>query len=230
MDDTQRLRLIGEAAAAEVPDGATIGLGTGSTANAMLHALGERVRSGLAVTGVTTSETTTRLASELGIPVVPLDEVEVLDLGIDGADEIDPELNLVKGKGGALLYEKLVAERTRRFIVIASSEKLVDQLGTRLPLPVEVVPFGHTHTMRVIASQGLSPVLRLRDDGTPFVSDGGHYIVDCSTGPIADAANLAASLKAITGVVEHGLFIGMTAVALTVDADGVVARHNAGAG
>lgn len=230
MDDTQRLRLIGEAAAAEVPDGATIGLGTGSTANAMLHALGERVRSGLAVTGVTTSETTTRLASELGIPVVPLDEVEVIDLGIDGADEIDPELNLVKGKGGALLYEKLVAERTRRFIVIASSEKLVDQLGTRLPLPVEVVPFGHTHTMRVIASHGLSPVLRLRDDGTPFVSDGGHYIVDCSTGPIADAANLAASLKAITGVVEHGLFIGMTAVALTVDADGVVTRHKAGAG
>jgi ribose 5-phosphate isomerase A len=179
---------------------------------------------------VTTSEATTRLAAELGIPVVPLDEVESLDLGIDGADEIDPELNLVKGKGGALLYEKLVAKRTRRFIVIASSEKLVDQLGTRLPLPVEVVPFGHTHTMRVISSLGLSPVLRLRGDGTPFVSDGGHYIVDCNTGPIADAANLAASLKAITGVVEHGLFIGITAVALTVDADGVVTRHKANAG
>jgi ribose 5-phosphate isomerase A len=230
MDDTQRLRLIGEAAAAEVPNGATIGLGTGSTANAMLHALGERVREGLTVTGVTTSEATTRLAGELGIPVVPLDEVELLDLGIDGADEIDPQLNLVKGKGGALLYEKLVAERTRRFIVIASSEKLVDQLGTRLPLPVEVVPFGHTHTMRVISSLGLSPVLRLRGDGTPFVSDGGHYIVDCNTGPIADAANLAASLKAITGVVEHGLFIGITAVALTVDADGSVTRHKAKAG
>jgi ribose 5-phosphate isomerase A len=164
MNDTQRLRLIGEAAAAEVPDGATIGLGTGSTANAMLRALGQRVREGLTVTGVTTSEATTRLAGDLGIPVVPLDEVESLDLGIDGADEIDPELNLVKGKGGALLYEKLVAERTRRFIVIASSEKLVDQLGTRLPLPVEVVPFGHTHTMRVISSLGLSPVLRLRGD------------------------------------------------------------------
>jgi ribose 5-phosphate isomerase A len=225
MDDADRMRAIGEAAAAEVPDEATVGLGTGSTANAMLHALAARVRDGLRVTGVTTSEATARLCAELGIPVTELDRVDALDLGIDGADEIDPQLNLVKGRGGALLYEKLVAERTNRFIAIGSSEKLVTQLGTRLPLPVEIIPVGHVHTMRTLAAMGLVPTLRLLDDSSPFVTDGGHYIADCATGPIGDAARLGAAIKALTGVVDHGLFVGIASMAITIDSDGVLARH-----
>lgn len=225
MDDAQRLQRIGERAAAEVPDGALIGLGTGSTADAMLEALGARVRDGLRVTGVATSDQTTRRAGELGIPLVSLEEIERLDLCIDGADEIDPALNLVKGKGGALLYEKLVAERTRRLIIVATSEKLVNQLGTRLPLPVEVIPFGFTHTMQSIADMGLNPTLRMGKNGSPFVSDGGHYILDCETGSIENPQELATTLKHITGVVEHGLFVGMTTMALTVDRDGVVSEH-----
>lgn len=225
MDDAQRLAAIGERAAAEIPDGAMVGLGTGSTANAMLAALGERVRDGLIVTGVATSEQTARRARELGIPLAALDEVDGLDLCIDGADEIDPYLNLVKGRGGALLYEKLVAQRTNRLIVIASSEKLVDRLGSRLPLPVEVVAFGHTHTQRAIARLGLTPALRLNGNGSPFVTDGGHVIVDCDAHGIAEPAALASALKAITGVVEHGLFVGMASLALTIDATGVVSEH-----
>lgn len=226
MDDAERLRLIGERAAAEVPDGALVGLGTGSTANAMLTALAVRIRDGLAVAGVATSQETIRRCGELGIPLVTLDEIDRLDLGIDGADEIDPQLNLVKGKGGALLYEKIVAERVERFIVIASSEKIVDRLGTRLPLPVEVIPFGHTHTQGAIARIGLEPALRRNADGTPFVTDGGHYIFDCASNGIADPGSLAATLKAITGVVEHGLFVGMATMALTIDEAGTITEHD----
>ena len=225
MDDAQRLRLIGERAADEVPDGATIGLGTGSTADAMLTALGARIRQGLRVTGVATSARTIARAREVGIPLTSLDEVASLTVCIDGADEIDPDLNLVKGRGGALLYEKLVAERSERLVIIASAEKLVDRLGTRLPLPVEVVPFGCSHTARLVARLGLEPALRVTDDGQPFVTDGGHHILDCETHGIDDPAALAASLKAFTGVVEHGLFVGMASLALTIDPEGVIAEH-----
>lgn len=228
MDDARRLQRIGERAAAEVPDGALVGLGTGSTADAMLTALGARVQDGLTITGVATSESTMARARDLGIRLVALDDVDQLDLCIDGADEIDPRLDLVKGRGGALLHEKLVAGRASRLIIIASSEKLVDRLGTRLPVPVEVVPFGHTHTRRALAELELNPTLRPGKNGSPFMTDGGHLIYDCDTGPIEDAAALASVIKAITGVVEHGLFVGMASFALTVDADGAITTHAAG--
>lgn len=225
MDDATRLQRIGERAAAEIPDGAYVGLGTGSTAAAMLEALAVRMRDGLQVTGVATSEATKAACTRLGIRLVGLDEVDRLDLCLDGADEIDSDLNVVKGKGGALLYEKLVAMRALRFIIIASAEKLVDRLGTRLPLPVEVVPFGHLHTKVAIEELGLEPNLRLNDDSTPYVTDGGHYILDCETDGIANAAELAVQLKSITGVVDHGLFIGMADQALTIDAHGTITEH-----
>jgi ribose 5-phosphate isomerase A len=225
MDEAQRLQVIGERAASEVSDGDKVGLGTGSTANAMLDALAARVRAGLQVNGVATSDSTRARCAQLGIPLLDLDEVDHLDLCIDGADEIDPNLNLVKGKGGALLYEKLVALRTDRLIIIASSEKLVTRLGTRLPVPVEVVPFGHHHTAKALAELGLRPVLRQTSDNAPFITEGGHYIFDCESGGIDDPVALGASLKSITGVIDHGLFTGMTALALTIDESGTVAEH-----
>jgi ribose 5-phosphate isomerase A len=217
MDDASRLARIGERAAAEIHDGALVGLGTGSTAEAMIRALGERVGAGMAVTGVTTSERTSAQATALGIPLVSIDDVDRLDLCIDGADEIDPDLNIVKGRGGALLWEKLTARRARRYIIIALSEKLVEQLGTRLPLPVEIVPHGWRHTSESLVPLGLHPVLRTDSTGDPYITDGGHYIVDCDTGGIDDAVALARSIKALTGVVDHGLFIDMVDLVLTID-------------
>lgn len=225
MDDQARMRMLGKRAAAEVSDGDFVGLGTGSTAAAMIEELAIRVSEGLSVTGVATSEATKIQCSRLGIPLAELDEVEFLDLCLDGADEIDPNLDVVKGRGGALLYEKLVALRSKRLIIIAASDKLVDRLGTRLPLPVEVVPFGYLHTRSLIMDLDLEPVLRLNADATPFVTDGGHFIFDCGNHGITNAGLLAIELKAITGVVEHGLFIGMADLALTIDGEGSIVEH-----
>jgi ribose 5-phosphate isomerase A len=219
-----RLVRLGEAAAALIEDGQTVGLGTGSTANAMIEALGRRVTEGLCITGVVTSRQTKDLASQVGIPLRSIDEVETIDIGIDGADEIDSNLTLIKGRGGALLYEKIVAERCRRFVVIAATEKLVDCLGLRLPLPVEIIPFGCTHTARAVASLGLSPTLRHTGSGEPYTSDGGHYVLDCAPHHITDPIALAGRIKAITGVVEHGLFCGLVTEAMVVDEEGAVRR------
>jgi len=226
MESNERLARLGERAAAEVADGSTVGLGTGSTAEAMIRALGARVAEGLTVTGVATSNRTIALARSLDIPLAALDDVERIDLCIDGADEIDPNVDVVKGKGGALLFEKLVARQAHRYLIIASDEKLVTRLGTRLPLPVEIVPLGWKATARAIAALGLDPTLRSKDDGSPYVTDGGHWIVDCNppAGGIPDPAGLAADLKAIVGVVEHGLFIGMADLALTIDEAGAIAE------
>jgi ribose 5-phosphate isomerase A len=224
MDDAARLRRIGERAAAEVESGMRVGLGTGSTARAMLEALAARVTDGLQVTGVATSESTRAACARFHIPLVELDDVDHLDLCLDGADEIDPQLDVVKGRGGALLHEKLVAMRARRLVIIASAEKLVSQLGTRLPLPVEVVPFGYRHTGLLIENLGVVPVLRRNEDATPFLTDGGHYILDCECNGIANASELAAKLKSISGVVDHGLFIGMADLVLTIDTDGTVSE------
>lgn len=224
MDSAERLRRIGERAAAEVKDGMLVGLGTGSTAEAMLHALGARVAAGLRITGVTTSQRTTDLATTLGIPLVALDDVTSIDLCIDGADEIDPQANVVKGRGGALLYEKLVARQADRYVIIASSEKLVSKLGVRLPLPVEVVPVGWRYTGEGLAALGLTPALRRAANGAPYITDGGHYILDCNApeGGFADPEGLADQIKALTGVVEHGFFMGMADLALTIDEAGVI--------
>lgn len=225
MDSSDRLRRIGQRAAAEIPDGAIVGLGSGTTAEAMVRALGVRVAAGLRLTGVATSSRTAALASSLDIPMKPLSSIDQLDLCIDGADEIDPALNLVKGRGGALLHEKLVAVQARRLVIIAASEKLVDHLGSRLPLPVEVIPFGWRHTADRIRALGLAPTRRMLADGTPFLTDGGHYILDCIGLELETPAAMAPALKAVTGVVDHGLFIGMADLALTIDEHEVISEH-----
>jgi ribose 5-phosphate isomerase A len=222
VDDAARLARLAEAAAGIVEDGMLLGLGSGSTAEATIRALGRRVAAGLRVTGVPTSTRTERLAHELEIPLRALDEVERLDLGIDGADEIDPHLNVVKGRGGALLYEKLVALACERYLIVAAAEKLVKQLGTRMPLPVEVVPVGWKQTAARVEQIGCRATLRCGTDGSPFVSDGGHYVLDCVSGPITDVNELAGAIKSITGVVDHGIFAGLADWAMVVDPDGTV--------
>lgn len=228
MPTGERMLRLAQRAADEVRPGMLAGLGSGTTAEAFVEELGRRVAAGLRFTGVATSLRTRSLAESLGIPIMPLDEVETLDLGIDGADEIAPDLDVVKGRGGALLYEKLVAVRARRYVIIAASEKLVTRLGTRMPLPVEVIPYGWAHSARTLEPLGLRPVLRMAANGQPFVTDGGHYIVDCATGPIADPAALAREIKALTGIVDHGLFVGLASAAMTIDEAGGIAVRERG--
>jgi ribose 5-phosphate isomerase A len=209
-----------------VREGMTLGLGTGSTAKHFVELLGERVRAGLKIIGVPTSEATRAEAVRCGISLTTLDDVDRLDLTVDGADEIDPSLELIKGGGGALLREKIVAAASDRMIVIADDSKWVEVLG-RFPLPIEVIPFGLAATQRGIgkafAQAGLSGqmVLRKGRDGHVFVTDGGHWIVDAHLGRIADAPRLAGLLSAIPGVVEHGLFIGLASTAMLAGAGGI---------
>jgi ribose 5-phosphate isomerase A len=209
-----------------VRDGMRLGLGTGSTAKHFVELLGEKVRSGLNVIGVPTSETIRADAERCGVALSTLDELDRLDLTVDGADEIDPHLNLIKGGGGALLREKIVAASSDRMIVIADDSKWVQTLG-RFPLPIEVIPFGLAATRRAIenafAASGVSGQLQVRKgkDGHGFVTDGGHWIVDAHLGAIPDAAALAKSLAAIPGVVEHGLFIGLATTALLAGPAGI---------
>jgi len=223
MTTEERIVILATKAATEVQDGMVVGLGSGSTAEAVVRALGVRVTEGLSVSAVATSSNTASLATSCGIRLVEMDSIDQLDLGIDGADEIDPDLNLVKGRGGALLWEKLVAQSCDQFVVVSSFEKLVDQLGTRMPLPVEITPFGWKQTLRRVESLGCTPVLRTKTgSGLPYETDGGHYILDCATGAIAQPISFAFALKEITGVVDHGLFIDMATKALIVDAEGNV--------
>src|SRR6202790_1614491 len=216
-----------------VSDGMKLGLGTGSTAKHFVELLGERVRSGLRVLCVPTSEATRADAQRCGIPLTTLDEIDRLDLTVDGADEIDPALNLIKGGGGALLREKIVAAASDRMIVIADETKWVEALG-RFPLPVEVIQFGLAATQaaisRAFAESGVSGqmVLRKGKDGHVFVTDGGHWIIDAHLGRIIDAPRLAGLLNPIPGVVEHGLFIDLATTAVLAGAQGirVVARNS----
>jgi len=218
-----------------VRPGMRLGLGTGSTAKPFVEMLGERVRGGLDVIAVPTSEATRALAEQCGIGLTTLDETPALDLTIDGADEIAPDLALIKGGGGALLREKIVAAASARMVVIADSSKWVAALG-RFPLPIEVVPFGLGATERAvaaaIAATGNSGPLALRRDkaGHAFVTDGGHFILDAALQKIADPRSLANRLAAIPGVVEHGLFIGLAQVAVIAGPEGrrVVERPGTG--
>jgi len=207
-----------------VEPGMTLGLGSGSTAAHMVRLLGERVRAGLAVRGVATSRATEALAAEAGIPLLTLEDVTRLDLTIDGADEVDRALRLIKGGGGALLREKVVASVSDRLVIIADRSKRVERLGA-FPLPVEVVRFAWKVVAEALGADGAQVVLRMRD-GAPFVTDEGHYILDCAFGAIADPEALAARIGAIPGVVEHGLFIDMADVAIFAGDDGeeVVSR------
>lgn len=209
-----------------VQPGMRLGLGTGSTAKHFVDLLAERVRGGLAVVGVPTSEATRAQAASLGVPLTSLDETPELDLTVDGADEFDPSLRLIKGGGGALLREKIVASASARMIVITDSSKGVERLG-RFPLPVEVAPFGAEATRRGIAGAlnlaGCAGDIALRRsaDGAVFVTDGGHYIFDCSLGAIPDAEALAERLARVPGVMEHGLFLGLADAIIVAAESGV---------
>jgi ribose 5-phosphate isomerase A len=225
--DTESQKRAAAARALEfVRTGMRLGLGTGSTARCFVELLAERVRAGLDVLAVPTSEATRVDAERLGIPLSTLEETPQLDVTVDGADEIDPDLNLIKGGGGALLREKIVASASASMIVIADQSKWVRVLG-RFPLPIEVVPFGLAVIRAAVeaacAGAG-SPgpaLLRRNKDGHAFVTDGGHWILDAALGRISDPRELAARLRAITGVVEHGLFIGLARTALVAGETGV---------
>ena len=210
----------GRAAAKLVQDGNVVGLGTGSTAYFAVIALGERVKAGLKIIGIPTSVATADLARAVGIPLTTLDEHPEIDITIDGADEVDPKLNLIKGGGGALLREKVVATASKKMVVVADSSKVVAALG-KFPLPVEVIAFARTVIEKKITALGGSPKLRLRPDGSPYLTDNGNEILDCSFGKIADPAALARALSEMPGVVEHGLFIGVAKLALVGRGDSV---------
>lgn len=218
-----RKTLAARAAVQAIPDGALIGLGSGTTVDAMLHELAARVRQGLRVTGIPASQHTASLATSLGIPLANLDEVSTLTVSIDGADEVTlPNLHLIKGGGGALLREKLIAASSQYRIIIADSRKLVPALGSAHPIPVEVTPFGWHHTSTRLATLGCQPRLRTAAPATlpggvgaqsnqaPYITDGGNYILDCHFGSISEPGALATAIKTTTGVVEHGLFLDMT--------------------
>ena len=203
----------GRAAAELVREGDIVGLGTGSTAYFAVVALGERVKAGLKIVGIPTSDQTTGLARAVGIPLTTLDEHPGIDITLDGADEIDPRLNLIKGGGGALLREKIIASVTKKMVVVADSGKVVPQLG-KFPLPVEIIGFAQTVLEKKIAALGAATKLRVKADGKPYVTDEGHHILDCSFETISDPPALAQELNAMPGVVEHGLFIGLAKLAI----------------
>jgi ribose 5-phosphate isomerase A len=206
-DDQGLLDRLISRALSHVRDGALVGLGSGRTASAFVRALGARVRQGLRARGVPTSEATARLAREVGVPLA-------------GLDEVDPRLDLIKGYGGALVRERIVAAASRRLIIVAGAEKLVPRLGSRARLPVEVIPFACPLAMRELAGLGCRPALRTVD-AKPFVSDNGNWIIDCGVRPIEAPADFARDLRAIAGVVDTGLFLGMADLVLVAEAGAI---------
>lgn len=225
MDAAEMKKIVAEKAVDTfVKDGMNVGLGTGSTAYFAIKRIGQLVADGYDLTCVATSVQSENLARESGIRVVDLDEVDKLDVTIDGADEVDPKMQLVKGLGGALLREKIVAAATVREVIIVDESKLVEKLGTKAPLPVEVLRFGHEHTRYALERQGCKPELRMRD-GEPFVTDGGNYIYDCRFPEgIANPFFLESRIDVIPGVVENGLFLNTAFDVLVSRQDGTVSR------
>ena len=204
-----------------VRDGDIVGLGTGSTAVYAVRFLGERVQAGLKIRGIPTSIHTQELATSLGIPLTTLDEVQEIDVTIDGADEFDPQLRLIKGGGGALLREKIVASATSKFVIIADSSKQVPVLG-KFPVPVEVIKFAEALVAKKITAMGAAVKVRADASGRKFITDEGNHILDCHFGQIPDPPAMARKLETTPGVVEHGLFIGMASVALIGKGDQVL--------
>jgi len=196
-----------------IQDGQVVGLGTGSTAAYFIQLLAEKVKNGLRIRGIPTSVRSRELAQNLGIPLITLEECQEIAVTVDGADEVDPALRLIKGGGGALLREKIVASATRTFVIVADASKQVRALG-KFPLPVEVIQFARPLIAKRIAALGAEVELRKQSDGRPYVTDENNHILDCHFGEIRDPDRLARELSDMAGVVEHGLFIGMASVAL----------------
>ncbi|WP_213804333.1 ribose-5-phosphate isomerase RpiA [Granulicella sp. dw_53] len=220
MTQNEAKRMAARRALEFVEDGMSLGLGSGTTSAIFIEELGERVKQGLRVRGIATSIFSQKLAESLNIPITNFEDCPVLDLAIDGADEIGPGLALIKGGGGALLREKIVESAARRFIVVADSTKLVETLG-RFPLPVEVVQMALPIVTRRLEALGLNPHLRHHPDGSLYITDENNVILDCASGSISDPAKTAAEIRAIVGVVEHGLFLNMASLALIGGEGGV---------
>jgi len=220
MTQDEAKALVGRRAAEMVEDGMAVGLGTGTTSVKFIQALGERVKAGLKIRCVASSDASGALGRSLGMDVVLLAELPELDVYIDGADEVGPGLALIKGGGGALLREKIVASSAKKFIVVADSTKVVKVLGA-FPLPVEVIKMALPLVEKKLAELGLSPVQRRHKDGSVYLTDENNYILDCGCGEIVDPAKTAAEIRNVVGVVEHGLFLGMASLALIAGDGGV---------
>ena len=213
MANDQEKEAAAQASLRYVKDGQVVGLGTGSTAAYFIKLLGEQVKQGLRIRGIPTSDRSRELALSLGIPVITLDDCQEIAVTVDGADEVDPQLRLIKGGGGALLREKIVASATTQMVVVADASKQVARLG-KFPLPVEVIRFAQALVTKRIKALGADVQVRVKPDGTPFVTDENNHILDCRFGEIQDPDALARQLSELPGVVEHGLFIGMASVVL----------------
>jgi ribose 5-phosphate isomerase A len=220
MTQDEAKRMAAQRALEFVEDGMSLGLGSGTTSAIFIKELGERVKQGLRIRGIATSAASQQLAESLSIPITNFNECPELDLAIDGADEIGPGLALIKGGGGALLREKIVESAARRFIVVADSTKIVHTLG-RFPLPVEVIQMALPIVAPKLEALGFNPKLRHHPDGSLYITDEGNVILDCAEGSITDPAKTAADIRAIVGVVEHGLFLNMASLALIAGNDGV---------
>jgi ribose 5-phosphate isomerase A len=203
-----------------IKDGQIVGLGTGSTAAYFIDLLGEQVKRGLKIRGIPSSDRSREQAVRLGIPVITFDECQQIDVTVDGADEVDPQLRLIKGGGGALLREKIVASATKQFIIVADATKRVPVLG-KFPLPVEVIKFARALVSKEIEALGAKVELRQGENGKPYLTDENNYILDCRFGQIPDADRLARRLSDMPGVVEHGLFIGMAKIVLVANGSDV---------
>ena len=224
MADTSGTAAITQRVLGFIPANSVVGLGTGRAATAFIHALGERVRTGFAVRGIPTSDASANLAKQLGIPLVTFDDVDAIDVCVDGADEVDPAGDLIKGYGGALLREKIVAGFSRKLVILVGAEKLVPVLGSRGVLPIEVVPFALTPARRQLAALGFVGEVRTKD-GKLFVTDNGNYILDCKTAPLTNPAASDAALHAIPGVAGTGLFIGRAHTILVQNGENVDMRR-----
>jgi ribose 5-phosphate isomerase A len=227
MKNPESLTALARAALEMIGDDRVIGLGSGRAATAFTKVLAERVRGGMRARGVATSKNTAALAIQWGIPLVDLDEVEAIDVTVDGADEVDPKLNLIKGLGGALVREKIVATASKRLIILVGSEKLVSALGEHGVLPVEVVPFGLNFVSRRLSQLDYPPMPR-KDNGEIFVSDNGNYILHCRVPILHDPLEVEQTLRAIPGIVGTGLFLGMAHTVMVLDGDEIRIRHRPG--
>jgi ribose 5-phosphate isomerase A len=210
-----------------VKDGQIVGLGTGSTAAYFIQLLGEAVKNGLRIRGIPTSDRSREQAASLGIPLTTLDEFQQIDVTVDGADEVDPQLRMIKGGGGALLREKIVASATRQLVIVVDATKRAAVLG-RFPLPVEVIKFAEALVAKKITALGAEVELRRGADGKPFLTDENNHILDCRFGQIPDADGLARQLSDMPGIVEHGLFIGMANVVLVANGSEIVELQGRG--